>query len=281
VHASVPATVAAFLLALCTLSASVGSAQSTAPRPFPTDSLERANELYGDKRYRSAGEIYGQLLSGVQTDRYETAPGAVSSGALRGTLHFNRANAYLHEGELGRAILHYEKAARHLGPRPALTNNLEIARDRIENPVPELPRPFWERWALAAAESLGPRGLFYIGLIGYLAFLTCVLLWAAGTRRTSLVRAVGALSLLAAGLGVGGSFAYSHHRAHVERAVVLEDASPLYGAPQDASGPTRRVSEGVRIRIRAEAETVDTSWVPVRLSDGETGWMRADALGRI
>ena len=278
---TIPAILATLSLALLSLSASVSSAQTAAPRSFPVDSLERANELYEANRYRSAGDIYDRLLAGAEAGRYRSSSSPSSSPALPGILHFNRANAYFRADELGRAIQHYEIAARYLGPRPALTNNLEIARSRIEDPVPELPRPFWERWALAAANSLGSGGLFYLGLVGYLSFLSCVLVGAAGTRRKRLLGAIGALALIASGLGVGGSFAYAHHQAQLERAVVLEEASPLYDAPQDGNGPTRRLSEGVRIRVRTAAETADTSWVPVRLPDGETGWMRADALGRI
>lgn len=74
----------------------------------------RANGLYGDGRYAEAASTYEQILAG-----------GVESGAV----HYNLGNAYLKAGDVGRAVLAYERARRLIPADPDLAANLGFAHD--------------------------------------------------------------------------------------------------------------------------------------------------------
>jgi tetratricopeptide (TPR) repeat protein len=80
-----------------------------------TESISVANQLYEAGRYQEAAQVYEQLLS---------------QGVVDSTLYYNLGNTYLVQGDHGRAILNFQRAAR-LSPRdPDIKANLAIARAR-------------------------------------------------------------------------------------------------------------------------------------------------------
>jgi len=77
-----------------------------------------ANQLFNTGNYAQAAQIYEQLLS---------------QGIVASSLYYNLGNAYYVQGDLGRAILNYQRAAR-LDPRdPDIRANLALARDQSAN----------------------------------------------------------------------------------------------------------------------------------------------------
>ena len=79
------------------------------------EAISVANQLYESGRYQEAAQVYEQLLS---------------QGTENSSLYFNLGNTYLVQGDHGRAILNYQRAAR-LDPRdPDIKANLAIARAR-------------------------------------------------------------------------------------------------------------------------------------------------------
>ena len=81
-----------------------------------TDILTNGNQLYEKGDYQAAAQLYEQL---------------VSQNIADSTLYFNLGNAYYKQGELGRAILNYIRAA-HLAPRDAdIRANLSLARSQV------------------------------------------------------------------------------------------------------------------------------------------------------
>jgi len=77
-----------------------------------------ANQLYNTGSYAEAAQMYEQLLS---------------QGIVDSSLYYNLGNAYYVQGDLGRAILNYQRAAR-LDPRdPEIRANLSLARALAAN----------------------------------------------------------------------------------------------------------------------------------------------------
>ena len=62
---------------------------------FSGDAWQDGNDAYREGRYPDAITHYHALLD---------------SGTETGALHFNLGNAYLRDGSLGRALLHYYRA---------------------------------------------------------------------------------------------------------------------------------------------------------------------------
>ncbi len=94
----------------------------TPSQPADARAVTAANELYAAGHYAEAASIYEEF---------------VADGVEDATLFYNLGNAYFQQGDLGRAILNYQRAAQ-LDPRDAdIQANLALAREQVVDPLPD------------------------------------------------------------------------------------------------------------------------------------------------
>jgi tetratricopeptide (TPR) repeat protein len=117
------------------------------------ETMLRANQLYENGRYNEAMQTYKQL---VDQDYADSA------------LFYNLGNAHYRRGDLGKAILNYERAAR-LAPRDGdIQANLTYARSQaIDQYATEADSPLVQ-WTQAASSKL---------TLNEMSILTLVLFW--------------------------------------------------------------------------------------------------------
>jgi tetratricopeptide (TPR) repeat protein len=211
------------------------------------------NQHYQQTQYQQAIESYQAVLS---------------TGLASGALYYNLGNAYFRTGELGHAILYYEKARRWLPDTPELRHSLDVARSSAALPAPP-PSPAWH----ALTASVDPSTTLFLGLGLYLIGV-CLLgyrLWqeqdAIFAPRAVLPLAVG---LLLAILALGTSWLRTLDR----RGVVVAEQAPLYHRPVDDIARDTTLQEGSVLLLQRR----QPGWTEVRLADGQTGWLRTDML---
>ena len=117
-----------FLLGLL----AIGSALLTPKVSADAKAMEAANRLYQVGNYHEAGRVYEQIIN---------------QGVQDSTVYFNLGNAYYRQGDLGRAIVNYQRAAL-LNPRDAdIQANLDLTREQtgivlgLENVLANVPGP--------------------------------------------------------------------------------------------------------------------------------------------
>lgn len=224
--------------------------------------VARGNEAYQEGDYRAAIEAYEAVIE---------------AGYRSAGLEYNLGNAYFKAGELGRSILHWERA-RVLSPGdPDIQANLELARSLTVDAVEPLPT-FWLVSAVSWWVDLLPRA-WLVGAVavGWLALTGGVIVRILG--RASWMPRVGRWltiggavlvvvlgpSLVVREAGLGRS----------DRGVILAEAVPVRSAPADEDDLTLfEVHEGTRVRIDQRAG----EWVEVVLDDGKVGWIPADVV---
>ncbi len=204
-----------------------------------TTALSVANQLYQAGHTSQAIQAYEQL---------------VVQGAQDSVLFYNLGNAYLQQGDLGRAILNYQRAAR-LDPRDAdIRANLAYARAERARaqrahavaPLPDVPGGPLDVLANVTGTrlTLDETALLALGL--WFLFGGVLLAWRQlqpGRTRTGMAyTAIIALLLVAVtGLSLGS-------RIYAERAqpvgVVVADVLPVSSEPMPVSGPASRPKEG-------------------------------------
>lgn len=200
----------------------------------------------------------------------------VDAGFESGALHYNVGNTYFKLGDLGRAILHYERALR-LTPRDEdLLANVELARSLTADDITPLPG-FWllsvVRWWLGL---LSRPLLLALVTVGYLTTMTMVVhlilrpevarIWVSRTAITAAtVTVLLGLNLLAVELELGTP----------EQAVILTAEVAVQSAPSDdPSLQLFSIHEGTRVRVDRRSD----AWIEIVLDDGKVGWVPADAL---
>jgi len=230
------------------------------------------------------GELFEQGNQLYQQEDFAGAIGAyeavVSAGWESAALHYNLGNAYFKTGELGRAILEWERALALAPGDPDALANLELARSLTTDAVEPLPR-FWLFAVASWWVNLIPRGL--LRALVALAWLAA----AAGIGVRILARGGAAarggawvaivagavvvvlgFNLLVRELGIG----------RPDRGVILADAVPVRSAPAEQDDLTLfEIHEGTRVRIDQRAG----EWAEVVLDDGKVGWVPAGVLEEI
>jgi len=88
--------------------------------PAAMNSFTQANEAYKAGQYGEAQILYEEIISG---------------GLVSGPLYYNLANSYFKEGELGKAILNYERARNFMPRDQDLRANYQYALSLTEDRV--------------------------------------------------------------------------------------------------------------------------------------------------
>jgi tetratricopeptide (TPR) repeat protein len=236
---------------------------SSADTDAATTAFREGNAAYERGAFAAADSAYAR---------------AESEGAADARLHYNRGNALFRLGRLGPAILHYEKA-RVLAPADAdIRHNLEFARSRTRDRIPEAQENAVTRTFETLQASYTPHGGVWIA---YGLFAGGFLALAAGLFLNPLARVFASLAAIA---GFGALLIFApflahkvHRHEHAARAVVLEDAADLYSGPGMKYELLFRVHEGTTFIVTGR----EGEWLSVKLPDGRGGFVRAALVGEV
>lgn len=247
------------LLATTLLSTSLFSQVSN-----PSDTFNEASNLYTAGKYREALALYSALDS---------------LGYQSGELYYNLGNTYYKIGQIGKAILYYEKAKRFIDGDDDLQTNLELALERTKDKIPELPKFFLE----ALLEKV--LNVFSLGVLGFF-----VLLWLYGAATLFILQL---RNLSGVNSLVGQIFKYtflvlfmlslvlfvlkSSQLANSRHAVVLNSVVNLKSEPREQSTTISVIHEGLKVEIARK----ESGWLEVKLPDGTKGWIEQQAAGEI
>lgn len=229
----------------------------------PEDIFKRGNAAYEEGRYEAAAEAYRSLL------RYEIHDAVVE---------YNLGNAEFRLGNLGRAILHYERAKRLDPVEPDIRANLEFARsicfDRVEAPQ----QAVVVRWVRAVQNRLGPDRQAWTALAT--AWLVVALVAWCFSRPGGWTAAHGwmlAALLLILVITVSSWYVTVGRLDRDSSAVVLDDVVEVLAGPGYNNPALFTVHEGLTLQIRAERE----EWLQVSLPNGLNGWIAKESVEKV
>ncbi len=199
---------------------------------------------------------------------------AEEGGVRNGKLYYDLGNAYFLGGDLGRAILNYHRAKRYLPNDVNLLQNLAYVRsqrsDRIDEPqnTRVLKTLFFWHYDL----SVRTRTLLFVP--AFLALWLCAVV-RLFVRRPGLNAAIALCAV--ASLSLFGSLA-------VDAVAQAKDASGVIVAPEvlarKGNGETYQPSFEEPLHAGTELSLVEDrgEWCNIRLRDGRTCWVPAQAM---
>ena len=191
-------------------------------------------------------------------------------------VHYDLGNAWFRLGEVGWAILHYEKA---LAIDPGFADaraNLDLAKSRRADLQPaRADDPLFARLLAVHSFFSIPFGM---KLLLALAFLFGAALSVAIVRRGRLRTAFGGLAAAAALLALPVLLSVGYkvwEREFAPRGVVLDRTADL------RSGPAAREQVIATVHAGAELDVKGRSgdWIQVRVGENLEGWLPATAVG--
>jgi tetratricopeptide (TPR) repeat protein len=212
---------------------------------------------YNDKKFAEAAALFSKVAA---------------SGIHNGKLYYNLGNAYLKAGQLGEAMLWYERADRLIHGDPDLRFNLAYARsllrDKSEGQRSPIERIvfFWRYWLSQASvqwTAIGLNLIFWLLLALRLFFKQRISKLAAG--------AVLALSLVFVATAGYNGWASKH----VLDGVILPREVSVRSGLTDASTELFRLHAGSLVRIQNQIG----DYLQIRYSAGKIGWLKRASVG--
>jgi tetratricopeptide (TPR) repeat protein len=235
----------------------------TVPGTFPVHAelseesakmYNEANDFYSSKEYGKALNIYTELIE---------------RGIKNPSLFYNLGNTYFKLGQIGYAILYYEKAVSLKPFDRDIRNNLEYARRSMEERIQPLYNEglfnflrttysFVKPWLLAVFELV-----FFTGFIVF-SILFILLPY----QRQRFKKQVLVFGILFFVFGVCAFSRTAYEKAN-PKGIVVEEAVEVLSAPIVESEPVFQLYEGTRTKV---LETRG-DWIRIRINDGREGWI--------
>ncbi len=225
-----------------------------------------------DQLYQQANSLYQEGKIAEARDLYELI---LSNGYVSGDLLYNLGNAYYRLGDIGRAILNYERARRIMPGDDDLRHNLQLANLRVIDRIEPTPRLFlWDWWdsikgAFPAQSAVWFAYGFFFLLVA--AVITMMLVRAYAVRRFALIAGLVVSFLLLCSIVLVVQKIDDENRR--DEAVVVSVITTVKNSPDAHSTDAFVLHAGVKVRV---IDNVN-DWIQIRLADGKVGWMERDA----
>ncbi len=227
----------------------------------PDQIMEEANIAYINEKYHKAIELYESIL---EMD--------VESASL----YYNLGNAYYKTGQIGKAILNYERA-RRLNPNDeAILHNLRIARSLLTENIEAMPQLFFLDWRdrLVQMQSVDGWAITII-ILAFSVMLCAVLFFVLKSRTQKKVFFFAGILALFFLLVSYYAVNRQHYQQYVrQEAIVMSPRVTAKSAPNDRSIDLFIAYEGTKVELTADV----MDWNEVRLPNGQVGWVNKSAL---
>jgi tetratricopeptide (TPR) repeat protein len=248
-------------------SANEAAAEPTATERTTTDAEElwdMANLAYNEGNFEKAAATYEQILS---------------QNLHSAALYYNLANAYFKQGELGKALLNYNRASRIAPGDEDIRHNQEYAEKMTKDSIEKIPEFFLITWLRSVRGAMSCTAWTVLSIVMLATALVMALLYLLAQRMS--LRKVGFYTMAVAVVLfiVTSAFAISERNQLVGRseAIVMSTAASVKSSPDRSATELFVLHEGTKVSI---GETTD-GWAEVRIADGRKGWIEDKRIERI
>ncbi|MCM8781034.1 MAG: tetratricopeptide repeat protein, partial [Candidatus Omnitrophica bacterium] len=215
------------------------------------------NYFYEQANYDEAIKQYNRILE---------------SGLESGNLYYNLGNCYFKKGQLGRAILNYEKARRIMPGDLDLDSNYKYALSLIKGPTIYPKRILFLRLLDNLFERFSIDGLTALLSAVYLSVLVILLVgvFFKPSKKYALAFAV----ILGILFVVGLAYLQKKISCLNREGIIIEEVADVKFEPKDSATTYFSLYEGMKVVI----VSFQDDWCKVRRQDNKSGWVRTGAL---
>ena len=225
---------------------------------------ERGNQSYIDGDYAAAVTAY----QAIENRGYSSS-----------RLYYNMGNAYYKQGQIGRAILYYNRALVISPSMDDARHNLEIAEAQTKDNIAVVPEFFLNRYmrTLRSAISCSAWSVMSVAFFGVMLLFLLIFLLGSRikVRKVGFYGAVVSLLLFV----VVTIFGVSARNSIIDRpaAIVMSSAISVKSSPDRAATDLFVLHEGTKVEVSSEVD----GWSEITIADGKKGWTESAHLERI
>lgn len=221
-----------------------------------TDAWRQGNDEYAAGHYKEAVERYESL---------------VRAGETSASLFYNLGNAAYRAGDLGRAILNYERALALEPHHPEALANLRLVRDKAR--ALELRSSWWDRAAnfgTSSQYSIAAAACFWLAAFALAA-------WLLRRRRSSAAPLCFVFALLLFAGAVAALYGRETGQNGRDLAIVVGKSIEARLATADNAGTVLALPPGSEIKIL----NTRGDWIYAALPNDLRGWLPAQSAERV
>lgn len=218
----------------------------------------KGNTLYEEGRYDLAIKEYSRLSE---------------QGLESGNLYFNLGNSYFKKGDLGKAILYYERAKRLIPRDGDLNSNYKFAFSKIAFNVPVEPS-----WPVSVLDRFDMFTINELAIILSFIFTAAFIFLTAGLFMNKIKRYTYIVLPVLIIIFLTFSFSlYKRISALDREAVITTENSEAKYEPLDNATTHFSLYEGMKVYVLE----LKTEWSKIRRPDGKIGWIRNRDMEKI
>ncbi|HRH39257.1 MAG TPA: SH3 domain-containing protein [Flavobacteriales bacterium] len=202
-----------------------------------------------------------------------------STGYNSASPQFNISNCWSKDGDILRAILHYERGLRLSPGDPDLQVNLALANAQVKDRIAEKPGfalgSTWSRMRGGMDPDQWARRSLWVGALFFALLALAAVMRSRSVRRVTF--ALSAVALIALVLCI--AFASARHAELIDdsEAIILVPKVDVLGEPRAGSTVLFVLHKGTKVTLLDEAD----GWSEVQLPNGNVGWMPPNSVERI
>ena len=231
-----------------------GTSQAEGSRLF-----YQGNSEYKEAKFQAAIDNYVKILN---------------LGLESGNLYYNLGNSYFKKGDLGEAVLNYERALMFIPSDSDLKSNYEYVLSLLN-----LGPQSFDNWLIKIANKIFGdltvnRLTVLISFIYILALLalTSSLIFGATKQGIKIVLFSLAVLFIISSVALNSRIAYLS-----KVAVVISKEAPVKYEPSEGATTYFKLSAGSKVEVLDKSE----NWSKIKRPDGKIGWVDNDQLGLI
>lgn len=226
--------------------------------------FSKANKAFQSENYSEAIQLYEQI-------------GAEKKHSVH--YYFNLGNAYYKNGDLGKAMLNYERAKLLQPNFNDLNYNIDLTKNRLKDNISPV-RPFFLAvWWEGIYNLMLPRTWAILGIVWLLAAVAGIGFWLLGDSRQK--KQIGFYGGFGIGiLGIVFLLAgLSRHQmmTNSNEAIVIAKETDFKDGADSDSNTILNLHEGAKVFLDEKIG----DWQKCRLEDGEMGWLKDGVFEKI
>ncbi|TDU43313.1 SH3 domain-containing protein [Gelidibacter sediminis] len=226
--------------------------------------FEQANDLYNKGDFEQSISKYEAILE---------------AGEHSAAVYFNLGNAHYKLNHIAPSIYYYEKALKLAPNDKEIKNNIAFARNMTIDAIEKSPELGFAKFTKKITNWLTFDNWAIVSIVLMLLFVVCYLIfyftYGSAKKRTAFVGAMSFLVLACCSVAL--AFNNYNFVKNDRPAIVFAKESQVKSEPNLRSPESFKLHEGTKVQI---LDTVN-NWKKIKLADGKTGWIAADAIRSI
>ena len=223
--------------------------------------------------WKSAEEAYSVADYDSAIREYQSLE---KSGAVSSSLFYNLGNSFYRKGNIGKAILYYERALKLEPADQDIKHNLEMARVHTLDKIDSVPQFILVEWVKNVRNKLSSNAWAIVSLI-FLAISVALLLLYRFGRSISSRRVYFIIAMIMLALTLFSflfSLGLARQASDTDTAIVVENIGSVKSAPAAGGNSIFVLHEGTKVKILESVE----QWSKIEIQDGRQGWIKSSDI---